>query len=201
MEARGYYNGIALVRLMGRDSGFIAAGATLASQEVNFTLIPEAPFRLEGSKGFLNVLKERILQKHHALIVVAEGAGQDLLGGERKQDASGNILHKDIGIFLKERIAEFFGQQKIPISLKYIDPSYYIRSVPADSEDCILCDQFARNAVHAAMAGKTEILIGLRRNFIHVPIPMATASRKKIELDDAVWRGVLAATGQPAQFM
>lgn len=200
-EARGYFHGIALVRLMGRDSGFIAAGATLASQEVNFTLIPELPFRLEGEHGFLAVLKERILTRRHALIVVAEGAGQDLLEScEPQRDASGNVIRRDIGPFLRDRITAFFQAQKIAVSMKYIDPSYYIRSVPADSEDSVLSDMYARNAVHAAMAGKTRCIIGMRHGFMHVPLEMATDRRQRVPLEGALWRSVLAATGQPPQF-
>jgi 6-phosphofructokinase 1 len=200
-EAHSYPNGIGLVRLMGRDSGFITTMATLASQEVNFTLIPELPFRLDGERGFLKALKDRILGRGHALIAVAEGAGQDLLaGGAEKKDASGNVLHKDIGLFLKDRIAEFFKEQGIPINLKYIDPSYIIRSVPANSEDSLLCDQYARNAVHAAMAGKTDMIIGLWHEFMHIPIALATSARRRVLPESLLWYNVISATGQPARF-
>ena len=200
-EAHSYPNGIGLVRLMGRDSGFIAAMATLASQEVNFTLIPEVPFKLEGEQGFLQALKDRILNRGHALIAVAEGAGQDLLaGGAEKTDASGNVLHKDIGLFLKDRITTYFKQQGIPINLKYIDPSYIIRSVPANSEDSLLCDQYARNAVHAAMAGKTDMIIGLWHAFMHVPIAMATRARQQVSPESLLWYNVISATGQSARY-
>jgi 6-phosphofructokinase 1 len=201
-EAKGARNGIGLVKVMGRDSGFIAVGATLASQEVNFTLIPEIPLVLEGEKGFLNVLKKRILARHHALIVVAEGVGQDLLAGDAGCDASGNKLQKDIGIFLKNEITRYFAAQKIPISLKYIDPSYTIRSVPADSEDSLLCDQFARKAVHAAMAGKTNVLVGFWYGcFTHVPISLAIESKKSISPESELWTSVIAATGQPRSWI
>lgn len=199
-EAKSYPNGIAIVKLMGRDSGFISAGAALASQQVNFVLIPEMPFKLEGQFGFLQSLKERILSRHHALIVVAEGAGQDLISGERVKDASGNVLHKDIGLFMKEEVSRYFRQENISVTLKYIDPSYYIRSVAAATDDCIFCDLYARHAVHAAMSGRTEMIIGLRRQFVHVPMEMATSARQKISLDSDIWRSVLSATGQPAKF-
>ena len=200
-EAHSYPNGIGLVRLMGRDSGFITAMATLASQEVNFTLIPEVPFKLDGERGFLHALKNRILNRGHALIAVAEGAGQDLLaGGATATDASGNVLHKDIGLFLKDRIAGFFKEQGIPINLKYIDPSYMIRSVPANSEDSILCDQYARHAVHAAMAGKTDMLVGLWSMFMHVPIAMATSARRQVLPGSFLWHSVISSTGQAQKF-
>ncbi len=199
-EARSYHNGIALVRLMGRDSGFIAAVATLASQEVNFTLVPEVAFTLEGPGGFLAALERRIHRKHHALIAVAEGAGQDLMqaGGTAIRDASGNVLHGDIGRVLKDRIAAHFQERGIAISLKYIDPSYLIRSAPANSEDAWLCDQYARHAVHAAMSGRTDLVIGYWNTFIHVPMLMATAYRRKIDQESLLWSSVLSSTGQPA---
>ncbi len=197
-EARAYPNGVVVVRLMGRDSGFIAAAATVASQEVNFTLIPEVPFRLEGERGLLNTLKRRLQAKGHAVIVVAEGAGQDLLAGAgQARDASGNVLHQDIGIFLRDRIAAWFKAEGMAISLKYIDPSYLVRSVPANSEDAVLCDAYARHAVHAAMAGKTELVIGFWNDFIHVPTAMATASRRRVTPDSLLWNHVLSSTGQP----
>jgi 6-phosphofructokinase 1 len=200
-EAHSYPNGIGLVRLMGRDSGFITAMATLASQEVNFTLIPEVPFKLDGEHGFLQALKNRVLSRGHALIAVAEGAGQDLLaGGAGATDASGNVLHKDIGLFLKERIAGYFKAQGIPINMKYIDPSYIIRSVPANSQDSVLCDQYARNAVHAAMAGKTDMIVGLWHMFMHVPIAMATSERRRVSPESLLWHSVISATGQSQKF-
>ena len=201
-EAKGAPNGIGLVKLMGRDAGFIAAGAALASQEVNFVIIPEVPFRLEGERGFLNVLRRRILDRGHALIVVAEGAGQDLMSGDATAfDASGNRLHQDVGIFLRDRILKYFREQNIPVNLKYMEPGYFIRSVPADAEDSLLCDQFARRAVHAAMAGKTDMLVGHWSGyFIHVPIAMATVNKRYLNPRGGMWSSVIAATGQPRQW-
>ncbi len=197
-ESKGAPNGIGLVKLMGRDSGFIAAGAAVASQEVNFVLVPEIPLRLDGPRGFLANLHRRMQDRHHAVIVVAEGAGQDLLAPEKGVDKSGNKLKADIGIFLRDQIRGYFRRRGTEVNLKYIDPSYVIRSVPANSQDAWLCDGFARQAVHAAMAGKTDLLIGLWNDrFVHVPIPLAIASRRKIDPESDLWRAVIAATGQP----
>ena len=199
-EAKGYPNGIGLVKLMGRDSGFIAAAAALASQDANFVLIPEIPLTLAGDNGFLAALQRRILDRKHALIAVAEGAGQNLFSGEKIKDASGNLLHQDIGLFLKDVISRHFKEQQIPLNLKYIDPSYIIRSVPANSEDAVLCDQFARNAVHAAMAGKTDFIVGFWNSFTLLPILMATAKRQQVQPNGFLWRSVISATGQPARW-
>ena len=201
-EVHSVQNGIALVKLMGRHAGFIAAEATVSSQEVNFCLIPEIPFKLEGESGFLNALKKRTLKRAHAVIVVAEGTGQDLLenkGGER--DASGNIKLRDIGPFLREKIEAYFRAEQIPVVMRYLEPSYIIRSVPADTEDAILCDQYARHAVHAAMAGRTGLVIGLLHDrFIHVPIEMLAKQVKRVDPNGSIWHAVLATTGQPARF-
>jgi 6-phosphofructokinase 1 len=201
-EARSVLNGVGLVKLMGRDAGFIACGATLASQEVNFTLIPEVPFELEGESGFLNVLQRRLSERRHAVVVVAEGAGQNLIeSSDRGHDASGNRRLKDVGLFLKDRIETYFAERRFPVNVKYFDPSYIVRSRPANKDDALLCDQFARNAVHAAMAGRTDIVIGIWYNvFVHVPIPMATAAKRRVLPDGEAWSAVLAATGQPPQF-
>jgi len=201
-EARSVQNGIALVKLMGRHAGFLAAGATVASQEVNFTLIPEVPFKLEGEGGFLSALERRIVSRGHAVIAVAEGSGQELLrnaGDER--DASGNVRLKDIGLFLAARIEEWFRARNIPFVMRYFDPSYFVRSSPANAEDSILCDQFARHAVHAAMAGKTGLVIGyLHDRFIHVPIELLATQQKRLDPDSPAWTAVLAATGQQHRF-
>jgi 6-phosphofructokinase 1 len=198
-EASGAFNGIALVKLMGRDSGFIAASAALAIQEVNFVLIPEISFDLYGQRGFLSILKKRLEERHHAVIVVAEGAGQDLFecSGENK-DISGNVKYKDIGIYLKEKISEDFEKKGFPYSIKYIDPSYIIRSAPANANDSKFCNLLAQNAVHAALSGKTDFVVGFWNNqFTLMPIEMVVAKRKKIEIEGELWWNVLEATGQP----
>jgi 6-phosphofructokinase 1 len=198
-EASGAYNGIALIKLMGRDSGFIAASAALAIQEVNFVLIPEINFDLYGPRGFLKILRKRLEERQHAVIVVAEGAGQDLFEPSlSNKDASGNILHKDIGIYLKDKIAEEFNNKGFAHSIKYIDPSYIIRSAPANANDSKFCNLLAQNAVHAALAGKTDFVVGFWNDqFTLLPVPMAVAKRKKIDIDGELWWNVLEATGQP----
>jgi len=200
-ECHSVHNGISLVKLMGREAGFIAAGAAIASQDVNFVLVPEVPFKLEGDRGFLATLKTRVLKRRHALIVVAEGAGQHLLDSRDERDASGNLKLRDIGLYLRQRIEAFFKSENIPITFRYFDPSYLIRSVPADAEDAILCDLFARNAVHAAMAGRTGVVIGLLHDtFVHLPIELLAGRHKRLDPNDPAWHAVLAATGQPARF-
>jgi len=198
-EARSVTGGIGLVKLMGRHAGFITAGATVASQDVNFALIPEVPFALEP---FLAALKQRMLTKTHAVIAVAEGTGQDLLAADaNERDASGNVKLKDIGAFLRERIEAFFQAEGIPVVMRYFDPSYEIRSCSANCEDAFLCDLFARHAVHAAMAGKTAVVIGfLHGQFVHVPIELLAGHTKRLDPAGGWWRCVLAATGQQERF-
>jgi 6-phosphofructokinase 1 len=201
-EARSVHNGLALVKLMGRHAGFIAAGATVANHDVNFTLIPEVPFRLDGPNGFLSALKERLQKRAHAVVAVAEGAGQELFEDAlTDQDPSGNIKLKDIGLLLRERIEAYFKEANIPIVMRYFDPSYLIRSSPANAADSVLCDLYARNAVHAAMAGKTGLVVGfLHDAFIHIPIEMLVLEKKQIDPNGFWWKAVLAATGQPVRF-
>jgi len=198
-EASGAYNGIALIKVMGRDSGFIAANAALALQEVNFVLVPESEFDLHGPKGFLEALRKRLEDRKHAVIVVAEGAGQHLFAdSEPERDASGNIKHKNIGVFLKEKIAEDFKKRQIPHSMRYIDPSYIIRSIPANANDSKFCNLLAQHAVHAALAGKTDFVVGYWNNqFTLMPIPMVTLKRNKIDVESELWWNVLESTGQP----
>jgi 6-phosphofructokinase 1 len=197
IEAQGARNGIGLVKLMGRESGFIAAYAALAYNDVNFCLIPEVPFTL-GS--FLRTLSERLEKRSHAVIVVAEGAGQDIVEKTGERDASGNIRFQDIGIFLRDRINAYFKRRSLEFSLKYIDPSYTIRSVPADANDSAFCLLLGQNAVHAGMVGRTNMVVGFWGNeFTHVPILVATLKRKKVDPGDWVWNSVLTTTGQPRE--
>lgn len=202
-ESHGAYNGISILKLMGRDSGFIAANAALSIQEVNFVLIPEMKFELYGPYGFLKALRRRLEQRHHALVVVAEGAGQHFFENEPKQlDASGNVKNKDIGLYLKEKIKEEFEAKEFPFSMKYIDPSYIIRSAPANANDSKFCSLLAQNAVHAALAGKTDFVIGnWNDQFTLLPIPVTTAKRKKIDIEGELWWNILEATGQPESMM
>lgn len=197
-ESKGAPRGIGLVKLMGRDAGFIAAGATIASQEVNFTLIPEVKFPLAGEGGLLEMLAQRLVERAHAVIVTAEGAGQYLLDQETACDASGNRKQGDIGVYLASHIVRYFESIGQPVNLKYIDPSYTIRSVPANCEDSLLCNALARHAAHAAMAGKTGVMIGYWHDaYIHVPIPLAVASKKRVSPESELWVAVEACTGQP----
>jgi len=208
VEATGARNGIGLVKLMGRHSGFIACHAALACTDANFVLIPEVPVRLEGEGGFLRSLERRLAERAHAVIVVAEGAGQDLCvdgrsgdGGPAATDASGNARLKDIGLVLRDRITRHFQARGAEITLKYIDPSYQIRSVPAAPGDSVFCWNMARNAVHAAMAGNTEMLIGQwHGRFVHVPLPLATRFRKQVDVNEDLWMSVIEATGQSVNF-
>jgi 6-phosphofructokinase 1 len=197
-EAKSVVNGVGLVKVMGREAGFIAAGATIASGLVNFTLIPEVRFTLDGPSGLLRRLERRLEAREHAVIVVAEGAGQDLLPDhEETCDASGNRRLGDIGTFLKKRITEHFDQRRVPINVKYIDPSYHIRSCPANTGDSLLCEQLARKSVHAAMAGKTDLFIGVWHNrFVHVPLAVSAGQKRRLNPESDWWINVLAMTGQ-----
>ena len=199
VEAIGAKNGIGLVKLMGRESGFIAAQAALANSEVNFCLIPEIRFSLDG---LLKALTRRLKLRGHAVIVVGEGAGQDLLETDDSKDASGNKLFGDIGMFLKQSIKEHYAQTGMQITLKYIDPSYTIRSMPASAYDSAFCLQLGHYAVHAGMAGRTNMLVGhWNDRFTHVPIPVAVEGRKKISHEGALWLSVLESTGQPVSLI
>ena len=201
-EAQGYPNGVGLVKLMGRDSGFIAAFAALAENSVNYVLIPEVPFHLQGKHGLFACLDDRLARRGHAVVVVAEGAGQHLLANEAgAKDASGNARFGDIGPFLKKRIEDHFKAAEKEINVKYIDPSYVIRSVPASPQDAIYCLRLAQNAVHAAMAGKTNMVVGRwHGHYVNLPMNVVTVRRRKVNPQGDLWLTVLEATGQPAEF-
>ena len=199
-EARGALNGIGLVKLMGRESGFITAHATLADGDVNFCLVPEVPFTLEGPNGLLALLEDRLQERRHAVIAVAEGAGQELLAANAAlKDASGNTKLQDIGTFLRDTISTHFKIRGFEHSIKYIDPSYSIRSQTANAIDAEYCIALGQHAVHAGMAGRTDMMVGYwNQYFTHVPIALATTERKRIDPRSELWQRVLGSTGQPA---
>jgi 6-phosphofructokinase 1 len=199
-EASSTPNGVGLVKLMGRHSGFIACYAALASHDVDFVLIPEVPFLLDGPTGFLASLRRRVAQRGHAVVVVAEGAGQELFAYDGAVDASGNARLADIGPLLREAILADFGAAGTELSVRYVDPGYAIRSVAANGWDAVYCLRLAQAAVHAAMAGRTAMVVGRwHGRFVHLPISLATGSRNQVDPDGDLWMSVLEATGQPAR--
>lgn len=201
VEAKAAPNGVGLVKLMGRHSGFIACYAALAKCDANMVLIPEVPFDLEGPGGVLDALRLRLERSGHAVVVVAEGAGQHLFNADGACDASGNARLHDVGLFLKERIAEYFAGLGLELNLKYIDPSYNIRSVPANPYDSAYCIRLAHNAVHAAMSGRTEMVVGRwHGRFVNVPMPLAIRECYQVDPNGDLWMSVLESTGQPREF-
>ncbi len=200
-EAKASPNGVGLVKLMGRHSGFIACYASLAGNDANFVLIPEVPFQLDGPQGFLSSLRKRIVERQHAVVVVAEGAGQDLMEGASGRDASGNKKLHDVGSFLKQRIHEYCQAEGTELNLKYFDPSYDIRSVPANAYDSVYSNRLAHSAVHAAMSGRTEMVVGRwNSRFVHVPMRLAIRERYCVDPNGDLWMSVLEATGQSLQY-
>ena len=197
VEALGVENGIGLVKLMGRQSGFIAAHATLALKEVNHVLVPEQPFCLEGEGGLLQSLEARLEARNHAVIVCAEGAGQNLCGEPGETDKSGNPVLGDICGYLKKRITEHFASRGKEVIFKFVDPSYLIRSVPANSTDRVYCGFLGQHAVHAAMSGKTDMVVSeLQSRMVHLPLGLVTSKRRQLNIKSDYWRSVLDSTGQ-----
>jgi len=204
-EATGAYNGIGLVKLMGRHSGFIATLASMANGDVNFVLVPEVPFHLDGPNGLLHHLERRLAKAGHAVVVAAEGAGQDLLADEAARlgvDASGNQRLADIGAHLRREFERYFRERNIPVNVRYIDPSYMIRSAPVTPNDAVFCLNLAQNAVHAAMSGRTEMLVGRWNNiFTHVPLSIVAGQRKHLDPDGTLWLTLLQAIEQPESML
>jgi len=193
-EAKAVRNGVGLVKLMGRESGFVAVRASLASSDVNLVLIPEVGF--DESK-LMAWLIERLRRKSHAVLVVAEGAGQKLVAAQGK-DKSGNKKLGDIGIYLKEKIQTQETSDQRPMTVKYIDPSYIIRSQPANANDSAYCFRLAENAVHAAMAGRTALAVTRwNSHLVHVTSQLVTSKRKCVDPKGALWNSVMNNTGQP----
>lgn len=198
VEARGAFHGVGLVRLMGRNSGALTATAAAAMNDIDFVLVPEIPIVLEGEHGFLRSLVNRVVDKGYATIAVAEGAGQHLFTDtERSYDASGNLKLKDIGRFLKDSITAEFKRLNVECTLRYIDPTYILRAQATTADDAVFCQNLGQNAVHAAMAGKTGMMIGYaHEQFTHVPLHAVSKGKKHLDTNSPLWLSVLAGTGQ-----
>lgn len=197
-EATSAINGLGLVKVMGRESGFIAAHTALASNDVNYVLIPEVPFELEGPNGLWESIKARLERRHHAVVLVAEGAGQQLLKSSNAVDASGNKILSDIGVYLKTRLSELAIRDGVRLNLKYIDPSYIIRSSSSDPNDSIYCSRLGAHAAHAAMSGRTCMLVSMVHDrYVHIPIALSVGRRNLVDPESDLWRDVVIQTGQP----
>ncbi|OWM84461.1 hypothetical protein CDL15_Pgr000901 [Punica granatum] len=203
VEAESVENGIGVVKLMGRYSGFIAMHATLASRDVDCCLIPESPFYLEGAGGLFEFIEKRLKENGHMVIVIAEGAGQDLFSESIHsvdKDASGNRLLQDVGLWLSQKIKEHFAKKnKMDITLKYIDPTYMIRAVPSNASDNVYCTLLAQSAVHGAMAGYTGFTVGLvNGRHSYIPFYRITEKQNKVVITDRMWARLLSSTNQPS---
>ncbi|XVE70531.1 hypothetical protein DITRI_Ditri10aG0079500 [Diplodiscus trichospermus] len=204
VEAESIENGIGLVKLMGRYSGFIAMYATLASRDVDCCLIPESPFYLEGPGGLFEYIERRLKENGHIVIVIAEGAGQELLSESMQsmtqKDASGNKLLQDVGLWISQRIKDYFSKQrKMPINLKYIDPTYMIRAIPSNASDNVYCTLLAQSAVHGAMAGYTGFTSGLvNTRQTYIPFSRIIEKQNQVVITDRMWARLLSSTNQPS---
>jgi 6-phosphofructokinase 1 len=202
VEASCIANGVGLVKLMGREAGFIAAQATLALQEVNFLLVPEQSFKLEGENGLLWALEQRLKARKHAVIVCAEGAGQDLMDTPAGKGYSGNPVLGDICATLIRRIKNHFEERKLEMYIKFIDPSYLIRSVPANAGDRVYCGFLGQHALHAAMAGKTGMVVTqLKSSMVHLPLDLVVLKRRTLNTRSDYWCSVMETTGQQEYFL
>ncbi|CAB79482.1 pyrophosphate-dependent phosphofructo-1-kinase [Arabidopsis thaliana] len=203
VEAESIENGIGVVKLMGRYSGFIAMYATLASRDVDCCLIPESPFYLEGEGGLFEYIEKRLKESGHMVLVIAEGAGQDLMSKSMEsmtlKDASGNKLLKDVGLWLSQSIKDHFNQKKMVMNLKYIDPTYMIRAVPSNASDNVYCTLLAQSAVHGAMAGYTGYISGLvNGRQTYIPFYRITEKQNHVVITDRMWARLLSSTNQPS---
>uniref|UniRef100_A0A2N9FZZ9 ATP-dependent 6-phosphofructokinase n=1 Tax=Fagus sylvatica TaxID=28930 RepID=A0A2N9FZZ9_FAGSY len=203
VESESMENGIGFVKLMGRDSGFIAMYATLASRDVDCCLIPESPFYLEGAGGLFEFIEKRLKEHGHMVIVMAEGAGQELLSESMRpidqQDASGNKRLRDVGLWISQKIKDHFTKRKMTINLKYIDPTYMIRAVPSNASDNVYCTLLAHSAVHGAMAGYTGFTVGpVNGRHAYIPFRRVIEKQNKVVITDRMWARLLCSTNQPS---
>ncbi|KAJ7559168.1 hypothetical protein O6H91_04G072800 [Diphasiastrum complanatum] len=203
-EAESVDNGVGVVKLMGRYSGYIAMYATLASRDVDCCLIPEVPFYVEGEGGLYEFVQNRLRENGHVVIVVAEGAGQELMEQSMKWfgggiDASGNRLLLDVGLWLCQNLKDLFTRRKEVINIKYIDPTYMVRAIPSNAADNVYCTLLAHSAVHGAMAGYSGFTVGpVNARHAYIPINRVTERQRRVNTSDRMWARLLSSTNQPS---
>ncbi|KAL8152200.1 hypothetical protein V2J09_009960 [Rumex salicifolius] len=206
VEAESAVNGIGLVKLMGRSTGHIALHATLSSRDVDCCLIPENDFFLHGKGGLFEFLEQTIRENGHAVLVVAEGAGQDLIPRSREdeerqdQDESGNPVFLDVGAWLKAELNKWWKSEHPGelFTVKYIDPTYMIRAVPANATDTLYCTLLAHSAIHGAMAGYTGFVAGrVNGNYAYIPVVDVAQAKHVVDTKDHKWAWVRSVTNQP----
>ncbi|KAK2969919.1 hypothetical protein RJ640_000532 [Escallonia rubra] len=201
-EAESAANGIGVVKLMGRHSGFIAMYASLASRDVDCCLIPESPFYLEGPGGLFEYIGKRLRENGHMVIVIAEGAGREL----HCKDAQFNNrqvdsrISEDVGFWMSAKIKDHFNRQnKMGISLKYIDPTYMIGAIPCNAADRVYCTLLAHSVVHGAMAGYTGFAVGpVNGRHAYIPLNRILEKQNKVVITDRMWARLLSSTNQPS---
>jgi 6-phosphofructokinase 1 len=198
VEASSAHNGLGLVKLMGRQSGFIAMQSSMSSGVVDVCLIPEIKFEMRKLCEYIAKVFEK---KGHCVVCVAEGAGQDILDSEGSKgttDASGNPILSDIGVYLKSELKRYFKEHKTDADIKYIDPSYMIRSVPTISNDRIYCAVLAQSAVHAAFAGFTDATVAMvNTHYVYLPISTVIQAPRLVNPKGRRWNRLITANGQP----
>ena len=213
VEAQGFPLGLGVVKVMGRNSGFIAMHAALGSRLADLCLVPEVDFYLDGPGGVVDHLEERLLKNGKAVVVVAEGAGQNLIAEEMEEksaklkDASGNVLLDDIGPWLTKKLEtklneKLEGKTKYgdKVYPKYVSPSYMVRGVPPNTADNVYCTKLAHNAVHGAFAGFTAFVVGsVNTRDCFVPSRVLVNKRNIIDTKhQSLWEYVVFDTGQPS---
>ncbi|WJZ96001.1 hypothetical protein VitviT2T_014730 [Vitis vinifera] len=204
VEAESAVNGIGLVKLMGRSTGHIALHATLSSRDVDCCLIPENEFYLEGKGGLFEFLEQRLKQNGHAVLVVAEGAGQDMIprsdAQKKETDESGNPVFLDIGRWLKSELKSWWDRDHPGelVTIKYIDPMYMVRAVPANATDNLYCTLLAHSAIHGVMAGYTGFVSGpINGNYAYIPIAEVANAKNPVNTMDHKWAWVRSVNNQP----
>eukprot|EP00668_Euglena_longa_P014128 GGOE01018102.1.p1 GENE.GGOE01018102.1~~GGOE01018102.1.p1 ORF type:complete len:494 (+),score=144.75 GGOE01018102.1:38-1483(+) len=188
VEASSVKNGVGVVKVMGRDSGFVARNAALSNNVVDACLIPEVPFEIKGNGGLLPWLDGHLATKHCAVIVICEAAGQQHLPCLGK-DPTGHNIYEDTGKWLKKAIETHWQETGQEGKVFLIDPSYMLRSVPANTGDNMFCIQLAQAAVHTAYSGYSGVTVGRYHDLYGVmPIEMVVSGLRKVNPKGSLWQ-------------
>ena len=74
--------------------------------------------------------------------------------------------------------------------MKYIDPTYMVRAVPANAADSVYCAQLAHACAHGVMHGFTNFMIGtVGAQDVFIPLPLVVERSNVVAVSEGatIW--------------
>ena len=149
--------------------------------------MPEKSFSVDALLRYVN---EKLDEKDHCILVVAEGVNTRVVDGNGPVTVDG-----DVGPWLCAQLKANLES----ISLKYVDPSYAVRSAPSNAADTIFCSRLAQHAAHGALGGSTAFAVGtVNTHYVEIPLQDFANRAAVCAVTGRIFGDLVRSTGQPA---